>query len=156
VGADGKPVTGTVTVELTVLDPSDAAGMEAFPGDFAATTMGGKDGQLESFVPMEITVKQGDQVLDFASGKGAEVYFPVPESLKDKAPQTIALWSLSEDTGAWVEEGTATLITDGAGQLVYRGRLTHMSWWNCDRFIDAVTCIRGCVTKDGEPYADAM
>ena len=156
VGADGKPVKGMVTVELTVLDPSNAAGLQAFPGDFAATTKSGGDGQLESFVPMEVTVKQGDEVLDFAGGKGAQISFPVPASLKDKAPQTIALWSLSETTGAWVEEGTATLVTDGAGMLVYRGRLTHMSWWNCDRFIDSVTCIRGCVTRDGAPATNVQ
>jgi hypothetical protein len=147
--AQGKPVTGMVSVELTVLDPSTPAGLRAFPGDFAATSKSGSDGQLETFVPMEVTVRSGDEVLDFAKGKGAEVNFPVPDGLKDKAPQTIALWSLSTTTGAWQEEGSATLITDGSGQLVYRGRLTHMSWWNCDRFMDRVTCVRGCVTKDG-------
>ncbi|HKP56417.1 MAG TPA: hypothetical protein VJV78_06850, partial [Polyangiales bacterium] len=151
VDAEGKPVSGMVTVELSVLDPSTPAGMQAFPGDFAATSRGGSEGQLESFVPMEITARSGDKVLDFAADKPAEVSFPVPGALKDKAPQTIALWSLNETTGAWVEEGIATLVTDGAGQLVYRGKLTHMSWWNCDRFIDKVTCIRGCVTRDGSP-----
>ncbi|HKU44816.1 MAG TPA: hypothetical protein VJR89_41945, partial [Polyangiales bacterium] len=148
--ADGKPVTGMVTVQLSVLDPSTPAGLQAFPGDFAATSKAGGEGQLETFVPMEITVRSGDKVLDFAQGKGAEVNFPVPDGLKDKAPQTIALWSLSPTTGVWSEEGTATLITDGSGQVVYRGRLTHMSWWNCDRFMDQVTCIRGCVTRDGK------
>jgi hypothetical protein len=150
VDSSGKPVTGMVSVELTVLDPSTPEGLRAFPGDFAATSKAGSDGQLETFVPMEVTVRSGNQVLDFAQGKGAEVDFPVPEGLKDKAPQTIALWSLSPTSGAWQEEGTATLITDGSGQIVYRGRLTHMSWWNCDRFLDRVTCIRGCVTRDGQ------
>jgi len=151
VGLDGKPVSGSVTVELTVLDPSTPEGLQAFPGDFAATSMGGEEGQLESFVPMEITVRQGDSVLDFADGKGAEVSFPVPGGLADRAPQTIALWSLSETTGAWVEEGTASLVTDGSGKLVYRARIRHMSWWNCDRFLDRITCLRGCVTLDGKP-----
>jgi hypothetical protein len=151
---DGSEVKGEVIVELTALDPSSPEGLRAFPGSFSAMSKDGKEGQLITVVPMDITARQGDKVLDIAPATRAVVHFPIPNP--DTAPATIALWSLSETTGEWIEEGIAEKIFDAETRsYVYRGAIQHMSWWNCDSFA-RITCIRGCVkTADGKPVAQA-
>jgi len=52
---------------------------------------------------------------------------PVPASILGSAPASIPLWSFNEETGRWVEEGSATLQ---GGEYV--GQVEHFSWWNCD------------------------
>jgi hypothetical protein len=110
----GTPVKGEVIVELTALDPTTPEGLRAFPGSFTATTFDGQSGQLVSVVPMDITARQGDEVLDIAVNKSATVHFPIKNP--DTAPGEIALWSLSETTGEWVEEGKAVKIFDAETQ----------------------------------------
>lgn len=150
--ASGDMVTGDVEVSLAALDPTDVNELRAFPGDFSASREDGSEGILETFVPMDISVRQGEEELQLADGMGAEVTFPV---FTGDAPTTITLWSLDPETGSWVEEGTAVRVTDQNGRRVYRARIGHMSWWNCDAFINERTCVRGCVTHDGDPVPGA-
>ncbi len=152
VDKNGQTVNGGVQVTLAAVNPTQPDAMRAFPGDFTATTKDGRSGILETFVPMDISVTQDGADLDLAPGQEMVVTFPVYDPAH--APQTIALWSLDEESGSWVEEGSASLFDDN-GSLVYRGTVTHLSWWNCDAFVDQVTCIRGCVTLDGEPVRGA-
>jgi len=147
VGADGRPATGAVTVTLAPLDPSDRTRMAAFPGDFSARRADGSNSLLETVVPMAVTARQGDAMLNIAPGMMAEITMPIPAASAATAPATIELWSLDPATGAWREEGTATRVADSTapGGAVYRAMIPHLSWWNADRPITETTCLRGCV-----------
>ena len=42
------------------------------------------------------------------------------------------LWSLNEQTGDWVREGTGVVVDSGAGLKALEATVTHFSWWNVD------------------------
>jgi uncharacterized protein YfaP (DUF2135 family) len=154
---DGRPATGMVTVTIAALDPSDRAGLAAFPGDFSAVRSDGSSTLIETIVPMAVTVRQGDAVLNLAPGMRAEVTLPIPAAVTGRAPQTIEFWSLNPETGIWKEEGTAQRQDDpeAPGGAVYRATIAHMSWWNADMPITETTCVRGCVrAPDGHRVAN--
>lgn len=44
-----------------------------------------------------------------------------------KAGETIPMWSLNDETGQWKAEGNATFVLNGAGKLVARMSITHLS-----------------------------
>ena len=46
--ADGAPVTGPVTLQLSVIDVTDAASLKSMPGDFSALMGSGEEVMLES------------------------------------------------------------------------------------------------------------
>jgi hypothetical protein len=69
----------------------------------------------------------GGQELKIATGKTAELSFPIPAALQATAPASIPLWHFDENAGRWKEEGSATKI--GAN---YIGSVAHFSFWNCD------------------------
>lgn len=148
----GHVVTGALDVSLTVLNPNIVDELMAFPGDFAAKSANGQEGLLQTFVPMDITVRKGGVEVALAKNKTIRVAFPVFDAAA--APPTIATWSLDETTGHWVEEGTAVLVVRDEGR-VYETEIPHLSWWNCDAFRSTITCIRGCVTEDAQPAVGA-
>jgi alpha-tubulin suppressor-like RCC1 family protein len=157
VTADGRPATGMVTVSIAPLDPSDDAQMSAFPGDFTATRSDGSATDLETFVPMVVTARQGSATLELASGMSAELSLPVPAAATARAPETIELWRLDPATGQWREEGTAQRATapNPQGRVIYRAAVRRLGWWNCDRPTET-TCVRGCVrAPDGRPFPRA-
>lgn len=158
VSASGQAVTGEVEATITALDTDNAALLRAFPGDYSARRTDGTATLLETVVPMALTVRQGTQELNLATGTTAAVTFPVPAGLASSAPATIGLWSLDPATGAWREEGTATRAasTSAPGGAVYRATISHLSWWNCDRPLTETTCLRGCLrASDGQPTPNA-
>jgi hypothetical protein len=127
--ADGTTYSGTVHVAIEHLDPTAE--------NFAATTPGGDligvDGsgttrQLLSFgmLMVEMTDNSGNP-LQITSGQSANITMPVPASMLGSAPATIPLWHFDENTGFWIEEGTATLAGNN-----YVGSVSHFSSWNCD------------------------
>lgn len=148
VDATGAAVTGAVDVHLTVVDVTDQSQVDSIAVDFRATTESGAPALLESFGMMDITVRQEGQDLDVADGAALEITIPVPDGAVDP-PATIPLWSVDEQSGTWVQEGTATLNGEGTA---YVGSIEHMSPWNCDQVAEA-TCITGLVldAETGEP-----
>jgi hypothetical protein len=143
VDRDGEAVTGMVTVHLTPIDPSMASEMRAAPGDFTAE-MGGTEAMIESFGMMDITVMQGTETLQVATGQELEIRIPVAGGAT--APEAMqALWSFDEARGIWVDEGMAMF---DAASGTYVARTTHMSIWNVDKPYLA-TCLCGTVTERG-------
>jgi hypothetical protein len=65
------------------------------------------------------------------------VYIPIYTS-GAMAGDKIPLWSINEDNGSWVEEGTGTVVVseDSPTGLSMRAVIGHLSWWNCDEFDD--------------------
>lgn len=140
VDADGLPVTGTVQVHLTPIDPSVAAQLEAAPGDFSAVRIGGEAAQLESFGMIDLSIRKDGAKLQVAPGQSFQIAIPAPAGATEP-PATMPLWSFNEANGAWVEEGT---LTFDEATRTYVGDIGHMSFWNADQVIDT-TCISGKV-----------
>lgn len=125
----GAAYSGTVNVEMAFVSPDEKDFADMMPGgDLRAVRAGGDDAELLSYgmVAVSLTGTSG-QKLNLADGKTANVSFPIPESLKDKTPATIPLWSFNETTGKWEEDGEAKLVGDH-----YEGTVKHFSWWNLD------------------------
>lgn len=143
VNSAGAPVTGMVDVHLTPIDPSMATELRAVPGDFTADT-GGARVALESLGMMDISVRQGTETLQVAAGSALEIRLPAAAGAATPDPM-IQLWSMSETTGRWVDEGMATF---DAATRTYVATTHHMSVWNVDKPLLA-TCVCGIVNESG-------
>ncbi|AKH68417.1 Carboxypeptidase regulatory-like domain [Spongiibacter sp. IMCC21906] len=135
-----------VSVSLTDIDPASSAGN--MPGDYTA---GDDDNPLpiESFgaISVNITSESGEEV-DLIPGASATIRIPL-SSRNANPPTTIPLFYFDEETGRWVEEGTATLQTVD-GESFYEGTVEHFTVWNADDYLQTVQ-VMGCVeNSDGE------
>ncbi|HMK25744.1 MAG TPA: carboxypeptidase regulatory-like domain-containing protein [Chitinophagaceae bacterium] len=126
--ASGNPYSGQVNIAMTWIDPSASNLPEIIIGDLRGITTSGEERGLETFgmLGVEMTGSTG-QALKIASGKTAELTFPIPASLLGNAPATIDLWHFDEVKGRWIQEGTA--IKTGNN---YVAQVSHFSFWNCD------------------------
>ena len=151
-GPGGTSVTGMVDVYLTPVDPSVPEEVQTLTGSFEGASTEGVS-LLESFGMVEITIMQGEDELQVAPGEALEIRIPAPAGVApEDLPSTMPLWSLDEETGQWVEEGTANL--DEASST-YVGDISHMSSWNADIPTEA-TCITGiAVDENGDPIEGA-
>lgn len=139
---DGTPVTGAVQVALTPVDPT--AQPQAFPGEFAGILPDGGEGLLLSGGTVEFDLGQAGGGINLAAGARATIELPVYATLKpDGTPlvpgDVVPLWSLDEQTGMWVQEGSGTVVTSASSPtgLALRGEVGHLSWWNLD-YMDEV------------------
>jgi len=138
VDESGDKYSGKVNVKLTAFDPSNLADLKSFPGDFSGITSSGEKKQIETFDFINVQLEAADgSSLNLAEGKTSNIEIPVPEKSLADAPETIPLWYFDSDTSAWKEEGTATLEGN-----VYRGTVTHFSYWNAD-MVDDTSYIKG-------------
>jgi hypothetical protein len=126
--ASGNAYAGQVNVAMTWIDPSASNLPEIVIGDLRGITTGGEERGLQTFgmLGVEMTGSAG-QALKIATGKTAELTFPIPASLLGNAPATIDLWHFDEVKGRWIQEGTATKTGND-----YMAQVSHFSFWNCD------------------------
>lgn len=126
--ANGNAYSGSVSVGVFHLAPSNQYLNELMPGSFLATNSAGNARVMETFgmLHVQLTGSSG-QNLQIANGHTAEITVPVDAAQASSSPATIPLWSYHEDTGMWKEEGFATKIGN-----TYVGTVTHFSWWNYD------------------------
>lgn len=147
-GSKETSVTGMVDVYVTPVDPSDGNEVQALTASF-------DDGVdlLESFGMVDVTIMQGAEELDVAEGETLEIRIPAPAGTSSsELPESMPLWSLDEETGRWVEEGTLTLDPP---TNTYVGEVSHLSAWNADVRATA-TCIAGvAVDEAGDPVPGA-
>jgi hypothetical protein len=124
----GNAYTGTVNIAMTWIDPSAPNLPEILVGDLRGITTGGEERGLQTFGMLGVEMTgTGGQTLKIASGKTAELTFPIPASLLGNAPATIDLWHFDEVKGRWIQEGTATKTGNN-----YVAQVSHFSFWNCD------------------------
>jgi hypothetical protein len=150
VDASGNPYTGMVQVAAKLIDPTSEDFFDYMPGNLiGANASGGQ--YLESFgmAAIELTDGSGGE-LQPADGKTAEISFSLDASLLANAPASIPLWHFDEVKGYWILEGNATL----AGG-VYKGTVSHFSFWNCDIPTDYVI-IDGQVIESGSPVPNLI
>ncbi|VAW65299.1 hypothetical protein MNBD_GAMMA10-143 [hydrothermal vent metagenome] len=150
--ADGNSPEGNVSIELTVIDPTQDIAL--MPGNMQANTGAGELSPIESFgaIVINFTDSMGNE-LDLIQGATASIQIPLADK-SGSPPEIIPLYFYDESTGLWVEEGSATLVVD-AGQSYYQGTVRHFSTWNADSLYPQVI-INGCVEDlNGERIANA-
>ena len=148
VNAAGAAVTGTVSVEMTPIDPGvDPLNM---PGNFRAQ---GEPTPIESFGALQVELRDASgAMLNLAPGKTATIRIPVPEGAVSP-PLSIPLYYSKESTGLWVREGAAKLAGN-VPQQYYEGQVSHFTVWNADKPYDTMY-INGCVVNSAGQPGDA-
>ncbi len=145
VTATGAAASGTVTARVTPINP--AADPASMPGNYQARSTGGQLQRIESFGALSVTLADANNAaLNLAPGRTATVRIPVATRSAD-VPATIPLFWFNEQTGLWVQEGTATLQGTAPNQY-YEGTVTHFTVWNADRPQETIF-VRGCVQDAG-------
>jgi len=126
--ANGNAYSGTVNVSMVWIDPTRRDLSEVIPGDLRGITTTGEERGLETYGMLGVELNgPGGEVLKVASGKTAELTFPIPASIVGTAPNTIDLWYFDETSGRWKQEGTATKTGSN-----YIAQVSHFTFWNCD------------------------
>ncbi len=126
--ATGTRYNGQVSVYAKYIDPSADNFQYLVPGGLRAINSDGALRYLASFGMQAVELRgAGGQELQIADGQWVNMTMPVPAEYQNGAPNRIPLWSLNESNGMWIEDGTAVL--EGG---VYKGSVSHFSFWNCD------------------------
>ena len=156
VDADGNAVTGNIDVQITPVDISNPQTLAAFPGDFTGIEeLSGTETAIVSLGTVEYIFTQNGAPLQLNTGATAEIDMPLYSAIHPETGNPIvlgdeiALWSLSEDTGVWAQEGTGIVIAniDSPTGLALQATVSHFTWWNIDV---AVTTARADVTLVGD------
>jgi hypothetical protein len=126
--ASGAPYDGDVRVFAKWLNPDDVDFYTQMPGDLQAIDSEGEGVILATFgmLAVELEDPAGNKI-QLAEGKPAEIAIPLTAELQQAAPESIPLWYFDEGFERWVEEGSAVLDGD-----MYRGEVSHFTYWNCD------------------------
>jgi hypothetical protein len=126
--ASGTSYSGVVNVAMVWIDPTASNLPEIVTGDLRGITTSGEERGLETYGMLGVEMTDpGGQILKIATGKTAELTFPIPATLSGTAPVTIDLWHFDEIKGRWIQEGTATKTGNN-----YVAQVSHFSFWNCD------------------------
>ncbi len=152
VDANGSAPSGDVTAEITIIDPS--VDPDLMPGNYETVDANGDAQPIESFGAVSVTFEDDDgNSYNLGTGQTATVRIPLGTNSSD-IPDTIPLYYYDEESGYWVEDGTATLVTDTDGSY-YEGTVTHFTTWNADYLFDSIT-INGCVQdSSGDAISNA-
>jgi hypothetical protein len=122
----GVAYSGAVSVILKHLDINDANYGLKMPGMLLAQNTSGAVKVLETYGMINVVLKgAAGQNLQIVNPSAIEM--PIPLNQQTIAPTSIPLWHFDETLGYWKEDGQATRM----GNL-YKGTVTHFSWWNCD------------------------
>ena len=124
---NGNAYSGTVSVMMQHLDPSDPDINLKMPGMLYAQNANNNERILETYGMLNVELRgSGGEKLNIADGHTATIEIPV-DPTQTNAPSTIPLWHFNEEIGVWVEDSQADLV---GGK--YIGQVSHFSWWNCD------------------------
>jgi len=159
VNGAGVAVTGAVQIAITPVDVTqNAAG--GFPGSFNGLAQNGIATPIVSFGTTEYVLTSAGQAVQVAPGKSATIELPLYATKRLNGTvlavgDTTPLWSLDESTGAWVQEGTGTVVvsTNSPSGFALRAAVSHFSWWNSDIGFDPYGPKPKCVydTDSGVP-----
>lgn len=125
----------TINATLTPIDAANHA--EAMPGSYLQG-VGSSTQAIETFgvAHLEARDRLSGQPRDPAPGTRATIRIPAV-SRGSALPATVALSSLNEASGLWVQEGSATLRGSGAS-LYYEGSVSHLGFWSANRPVQTV------------------
>lgn len=181
----GNPVTGNVTVEVTLADPSNDQDRASFPGSFLAADMGqsvsAPETLLESIAFTEITIRDAatnQEITLVDQAHPVEIVFALPQKYQDEYAadpltstynpldedrDSVPLWSYNETEGAWEREdadpSTQALddaeVIDVNGVLSAKAKVLHFTWWNADVPVTRAYIRARVLDKDGHPVVNA-
>lgn len=152
VTAAGTAYTGTVTVELSPIDPASDPGN--MPGDMTTRLPDNRVVPIESFGAMAVVLTDGSgNRLNLGSGATATIRIPLA-TRSSVPPATVPLFWFDETTGLWVQEGSAALRGTAPNQY-YEGTVSHFTVWNADQVANTLQ-VSGCLrSAAGDPVAQA-
>ncbi len=143
---NGNTYSGTVTVMMQHLDPSDPEIALKMPGSLYAQNADNEERVLETYGMLNVELRgSSGEILNLADGHTATIELPV-DPAQTNAPNTIPLWHFDEQKGYWIEDGNADLI---GGK--YIGEVSHFSWWNCDAQFPTVNLCMTIEDTNGNP-----
>lgn len=144
VDANGEQVVGNISMKLTVIDPSQS--IDLMPGEYLAQNPANNEiTQIESFGALDMAFEDSaGNPVQLADDVTATIRIPVANRVSAEAPNSIPLYFFNKDTGFWVEEGSADLMTLTSGEQAYEGTVPFLTTWNADRPTDTVQAT-GCV-----------
>lgn len=150
--ASGNAYTGSVNVAMTWIDPTASNLPEIMMGDLRGITTSGEERGLATYGMLGVELTgAGGQTLKIATGKTAELTFPIPAAILANAPATIDLWHFDETKGRWIQEGTAA--KSGTN---YVAQVSHFSFWNCDAPYPLINLCMTLVNSDNNPLVNAF
>lgn len=125
IDAGGIEYTGNVSISMAVLDPNDPTQFMKIPGSNYCENASGNAGVVQSYGILAFEMKgSSGQDLQLQNDAPAQIEIPVANNLLNSAPSTAPLWFLDEETGYWIEDGTATLQNGK-----YVGEVSHFTFW---------------------------
>eukprot|EP00933_Yihiella_yeosuensis_P037248 TRINITY_DN31142_c0_g1_i1.p1 TRINITY_DN31142_c0_g1~~TRINITY_DN31142_c0_g1_i1.p1 ORF type:complete len:775 (-),score=151.96 TRINITY_DN31142_c0_g1_i1:799-3123(-) len=110
---DGSPVTGPVTVSLSVVDVTDPAGLASMPGDWSAIGPEGQEVHLQSLGAVWIgaTDEKGQQLDVRGDSEGVSLDLATEASVDAEKLGTVPeMWSFDEASGKWTVEASEMKI----------------------------------------------
>lgn len=120
--------TGALDVTITPLDTTDTAIVAAFPGELVDEL------DFVGAVEIKFTDASGT-VLDLVPGVTAQISIPVFNNSEGAGGftvgTTVAVWTLNEVTGRWVEDGTGTVVvnTQSPTGLAVQAEVSHFTYY---------------------------
>ena len=146
---NGVNYTGNVHVHARWLNPEREDLHEIMPGNLIGVEEDGSIVGMTTFGMIGAELYgDGGELLEIASGMTAELFFPVSQKSRTEAPGEIALWTYATELGYWMEEGVASLKSDG-----YVAQVSHFSFWNCDAPFDLINLTGKVINQNGDPVA---
>lgn len=134
VDAQGNPVSGNVSVNITPIPLADSA----FPGGGLTISSDGMRNNLITYGMLDVEFWQGGNKLQLAAGKTAELKQNLavskhPDGTPMALGNKIPTWWFNDATGLWVEEGQGEVVQgSSAGQLAVKMTVSHFTTWNWD------------------------
>jgi len=128
VDENGDPYNGKVHVYSFYMNTDAPNFNYQIPGDLRGEDINGNQIQLGTFGMWTVELETPDgSPLQLGNGQKATLDFRIAPDILAAAPAEIPLWHFDENTGFWMEEGTATLNGNK-----YDAEVSHFSTWNCD------------------------
>jgi len=159
----GATYSGTVTFALTPGNPASTNDVVAlFPGEFTAVDSTGAAVNIQSFGFANLSVTDGSNNLQLASGQSATWSQQIPAEMTAEAPATIAMWYFDATGETWRQGldasgnplvGTKTYI---APNWYYVGSITHFSDWNYDLAFNVAYFSGKVVDESGTAISNAQ
>jgi hypothetical protein len=145
---NGQAYSGSVSVIMRHLDPSDPNLLDKMPGMLLAQNSNGEERILESYGMLNIEMRgSSSQKLQLATT--AQIEMPISTSQLAASPTSIPLWHFDATLGYWKEEGAAT-----KQGTKYVGTVSHFSWWNCDAQFPTIRLSVTVVNTAGTPLSN--
>lgn len=147
---NGNAYTGTVSVSMFHLTPSDENIDKLMPGMLYAQTATNQEAVLETFGMLNVELRgSAGQKLNIANGHTAEITMRIDDAQMATAPNSIPLWHFDEEKGYWKEDGVATKVGNK-----YVGEVSHFSWWNCDAPFSVINLTATIIDSNNNPVSN--